>query len=218
LQSDSAATSLEALWSLRSPEAALLEPEVWEAVFANLTRRDPVMISETAWTIAAPGRADSRVVDRCLDLLQKFRGNSHLEAGVALALGMQPEPVDAIMEELLFLLDSNAPRVVMASLTALGSLGPAAERRGVGPVLKTLRDGLCDHDPALVSHAVAALRLICSDPKGVVARQFPGERELKNQAFEALSLPPLDALLTRPRLPTPGSLPLPLPDWRPLVL
>lgn len=105
----------------------------------------------------------------------------------------------------------------MATLTALGSLGRAADPRGVGPVLKTLRDGLCDHNPALISHAVAALRLICSDPKGVVARQFPGDRELKHQAFEALSLPNLDALLTRPRLPTSGSLPPPLADWHPLV-
>lgn len=225
LRSAISGVCLGALWELRRPNPPELTADEWAAVVACLDRRDSIVICETALTIAALHRPDASVVRRSLDLLHKYSDRPEVQASIAMALGTQKEALVAqpdlrepAIEELLRLLESETPKVVIAGLRALRQLGPTLDPLGFRQLMHVFRLGLIRCDESLTLHAVDALRGVCESPQKEAASFFQDDPELKGLAHVALSASFEEEELVVARLPTSASLPVPLPDWRPMEI
>jgi hypothetical protein len=207
---------LTAVWELRRPSVPQLSGEEWNALVAGLDRRDPILVCETALAIAALERADSNVVERCLKLLPRAWGNSGLQSALARALGPQRDGLDAVIDQLASLLENESPRVVQAALASLTTIGPAAEPVVLQPMLRALRQGLVSCNNELLAQAAGALLATCNSPQKCTAEFFADDPELKIRAHEALADGSHGCAAFTARLPTDASLPVPLPDWRPI--
>jgi hypothetical protein len=146
LASESSGVYLSALWELRRPGRDGLTDDDWNVLVKGLDRRDPLLVGETALAIAALQRTDRAVVERCLNGLQKHWENSSLCSAVALTLGAGRDQLELVVDELSRLLEHDAQRVVVAALTSLRHIGPAAASIALRPILLTqivLVPGLC---------------------------------------------------------------------------
>jgi hypothetical protein len=141
-----------------------------------------------------------------------------MRSALALALGAQRDRIDLVIDELSRLLEDNTERVVVSALTALRQIGPASESVALRPILQVFRKGLVDCNDFLILHAVSTLRAICADPQKAAANFFEHDRELKMHSHEALRSEIEETDLFTTRLPTATSLPVPLPDWRPIAV
>lgn len=213
LKSENPGTRLAALWELRRPESGEITAEEWQAVADCLDHRDSVLQCEAALTIAALDRADPGVAEKCLDLLAGSAEDSVLRSALALALGTQRNPTEAMIYDLTVLLDDESERVVAAALTALRRFGPIAAPIAIPKIVEVLRWALLECNGIVLTNAAAALRAIDESPRDRVMKQVGTDPELRGRALHALRMDIAEGALVTACLPTPASLPVPLPDW-----
>jgi hypothetical protein len=225
LVSERPGVRLSALWELRRPDPPNLTADDWTAVVAGLDDRDAVFVSEAALAITAVDHHDVRVVERGMDLLERYDDNPHVLSAAALALGTQQavlaadsELMQTAVDLLLKRLDHPSQRVIIATLTALKRIAPACDFFLLRQLMQVFRTGLLACDNLLVIHAVETLRAVCESPHKELASHFPEDAELRSHASAALASEIDEAELINVRLPTSTSLPVPLPDWRPTPL
>lgn len=202
------------LWEFRKPGQVAPTDDEWTAIVTALGNRDHVVATEAAMTIVTLGRADPVVADMCLQRLRENHEHVELRAALAMVLGVQA-PTDVVIDELKWMLEERAVRVVKGALLALGRLGPAIDPDVRSRMLRVMKRALVDRDENLLLHAVVSLRSVIESARKEVATFFAHDRELRQLALNALHMEYDDAQLITGFLPGRDSLPVPLPDWRP---
>lgn len=215
LTGENSGVKLAALWELRCLGDGQIGTQERAAVADILDHRDPILQSEAALTIAALDLADAVIAEKCLDALAGSAEDSVLRAALALALAVQCEPSDAMIYDVTMLLDDNSERVVTAALTALRQFGPITAPVALPKITERIQRAALECNGAVLTHALAALRAVCESPKEWLAKQIKGDADLRSRALDALGMDVDDESLVTARLPTRGSLPVPLPDWSP---
>ena len=213
LTSANPGTRVAALWELRRPQTGELAEDEWAGVAGCLDHHDSILQCEAALAIAAIDRPDRLVADKCLDVLASSSEDSVLRAALALALGTQRDPSETAIYDVTILLDDNSERVVAAALGALRRFGPVAAPVALAKIIEVFQQALVECNSTVLINAVAALRAIHGSPADGAIKNVKGE--LRKQAVDALLMEIDEEMLVTARLPTPASLPVPLPDWRP---
>jgi hypothetical protein len=202
------------LWEFRKPGQAAPTDDEWSSIVSALGNRDPVVATEAAMTIVTLGRADPAVADMCLQRLRENHEHVELRAALAMVLGVQ-SPTDVVVDELKWMLEARASRVVKGALLALGRLGTTSDPDVRSRMLRVMKRALVDRDENLLLHAVVSLRSVSESPRKEVATFFAHDRELRQLALSALHMEYDDAQLITGFLPNRDSFPIPLPEWRP---
>ncbi len=219
LKSSTPGERIEALWQLRiRPEGGWkFDQDEWDAILAAVEHRDPVVRCEAAHALTVINRADSAAAGKLIEALRDAQEDEHLRAALALALGTQPEPRVNVLDELRVLLDERSESVSAAALVAIQTFGKTSDPRVIRVVLERLKQGLVTCKPSLSILAAAALRKLSAAPGTVLSEFFANDAELRRAAFAALAAKSPPDTLTSAELPTPHSLPVPIPGWHPPV-
>jgi hypothetical protein len=215
LTSASAGVRISTFWELRRPGQLDLTDEEWQALASGLNHPDAVVQCEAALAIATMNRADPGIVEPLLRLIARNSDNADTRTALTLALGVQTEPANLLIDELTHLLADESTSVIQAALIALSRFGRGAEPVAGSKILAVFRAGLIACDQRTIGHAAYALRQLYEDPVSTSAEYFRDDGELRRAAICELRAAVDDSMTLNLKLPTMASLPVPSPGWLP---